>query len=240
MIFLLWASIRYRIHRTEQQVRLRFEAQMSERMRIARELHDTLLQSLQGLILSVSAFSSKAAAPVRVRQDMEGALDRAEELLVLGRERIRDLRADALLEKDLVSELQGIAEQFNSEARPQVDVSVHGKLRSLNPMVQEEVTWIMREALSNIRQHSGAAHANVQLVYSFWGLRCIVQDDGHGIERDSLSEQKPGHFGIVGMRERVKRIGGRLNIHSVAGYGTTVSLFVPAKIAFDINIKLSR
>ncbi len=240
IVFLMWASIRYRIYRTEQQVSLRFEAQLSERMRIARELHDTLLQSLQGLILSVSAFSAGAAAPTRVRQDMEGALDRAEELLVLGRERIRDLRADALVKNDLASELHRLAGQFGPEARPKVEVIVHGKLRPLNPMVQEEVMWVMREAISNARQHSGAAHVTVQMVYGFWGLRCAVQDDGQGMERDSLSEQKPGHFGIVGMRERVKRIGGRLNIHGVTGHGTTVSLSVPAKIAFGTHKILSR
>ncbi|HCT60832.1 MULTISPECIES: sensor histidine kinase [Acidobacterium] len=239
IILFLWAAIQYRIYRTEQQVRSRFEAQMSERMRIARELHDTLLQSLQGLILSVSAFSAGATAPARVRDDMEGALDRAEELLVLGRDRIRDLRADDLAKNNLASELHELARPFGSHARPQVDVSIHGKLRVLNPMVQEEVMWVMREAISNARQHSGAAHIYVQLRYGFWRLRCIVQDDGQGMERDSLLEQKSGHFGMLGMRERSKRIHGRLNIHSVKGYGTTISLAVPARIAFGAHKKLS-
>jgi len=99
--------------------------------------------------------------------------------------------------------------------------------------------WVMREAISNARQHSGAAHIYVQLRYGFWRLRCIVQDDGQGMERDSLLEQKSGHFGMLGMRERSKRIHGRLNIHSVKGYGTTISLAVPARIAFGAHKKLS-
>jgi signal transduction histidine kinase len=237
-VCLLWLIVFSRIRATEREVGFRFEAQMTERMRIARELHDTLLQSLQGVILSFSNFSSRVRAAdeedlSNLSQEMDGALDRAEELLLSGRDRIRDLRSEQVVAKTMETELHSLVRGAECKSGVKIDVRIAGKPRDLKALVQDEVLWIMREALANACRHSGATQIQLQVWYSRSGIRCAVQDNGQGIEDKALVAKRPGHFGVVGMRERAERIGGRLTIRSFAGMGTTIALSVPARIAHE-------
>ena len=234
-VCLLRLFILFRDRRVEREVRFRLEAQMWERMRIARELHDTLLQSLQGLILSVSSFSSQASAPPRVFQEMESALDRAEDILVSGRDRIRELRSDSVTGRDLESELNTLIERADRETGRTIELHVIGKPRQLKSQVQEETLWVIREALANACQHSGGTKILLHVSRASIGLRCVVQDNGIGMQSQSALTLKIGHYGVIGMRERAERIGARFQIDTTPGTGTELTLFVPARIAYEDN-----
>ena len=233
-IFFLWVFVILRLRNIERRIGLRFEAQMSERMRIARDLHDTLLQSLQGLILSFSSFSAQVSAPPNILREMEGALDKAEDLLVSGRERIRDLRSSGAASRDLVDEIRAMIDRLTGGGA-NIQLRVDGHNLPIKPLVQDEVLWILREALTNACQHSKGTGIWVNVLKTRNSLQCSVQDDGRGMDQHAFSAHERGHFGLVGMRERSERVGGRLNVRGDPGKGTLLVLAIPARIAYEIG-----
>ena len=220
-----------RIRAVENELTLRFDERMTERMRIARELHDTLLQALNGLALSFSNFVSRVDAAPEVHAEMETALDRADQLMISGRDRIRDLRGALDGAGDLKAELDAMARDASPDSKPNVTVSVDGVPKYLNPVVQDEILWIAKEALTNACRHSSAKWIHIQVSYERNELRISVRDNGQGM--DASLARRAGHFGLVGMHERAEGIGGKLSIKSTEGGGTSIGLAVPGRIAFQ-------
>ena len=234
LAFLTLLTILYliRVGLIEREISLRFEERMTERMRIARELHDTLLQSLQGLVLSFASFSAQATAPPEVREQIEHSLDLADQLVISGRERIRDLRGALAHAGDLNAALSATVDEASSGSWANFNVTVEGLSRPLQEVVQDEAMWIVREALANARQHAEANAIQILVTFQKDELRIAVRDNGHGFDFEPFAAPNEGHFGIIGMRERAEAIGGSLSINTSPGEGTHVELSVRGRVAY--------
>jgi signal transduction histidine kinase/ligand-binding sensor domain-containing protein len=224
---------RVRMRQVAAQVRGRLEARLAERERIARELHDTLLQGIQGLIWKFQAAADRIPPGEPARQLMEQTLDRADELLAESRDKVKDLRPASRVVLDLAKALAAEAERFSQLHPAQCRVSVQGNSRDLHPMVREEGFLIAREALSNAFRHAGAAAIEIEIAYGERALDLRIRDDGQGINTTVLQAGgRPGHFGLLGMRERATKLGAHLVVWSKPGAGTEIELRVPAGVAY--------
>ncbi|WP_162302588.1 sensor histidine kinase [Salinicola lusitanus] len=232
MVTALWAFYRYRMRQAAFYLRARLEARHAERDRIARELHDTLLQSIQALVLHFQAAADRMPAEDPARQAMTRALERADEVIDEGRERVISLRR-ASTRDSLVARLSRVPLEWPSAHSVTCRVVTRGHPRRLHAQVDNEVYWIGHQALSNALRHAGATQVTTTLSYEKEGLRLSVSDDGMGIPGHYLtSSGRPEHWGLSGMQERARQLRGRLTIDSRAGVGTTVRLSVPAAEAY--------
>ena len=212
----------------------RLEIRHSERERIARELHDTLLQGIQGLILRFHAIGERIPRQDPTRIMIDQALDRADEVLVDGRNRVRDLRVSDNATKDLAVAFAALGKELSQQHHPVMfRVVSSGTQQETDPVIREEVYLIGREALINAFQHANATEIEVEIAYDLKQLRICVRDNGIGIDSEILQAgRKPGHWGLVGMRERAGCIGGQLKIWARPGLGVDIELMVPAAIAY--------
>jgi len=232
-VAILIALYGVRMRQVAAQVRGRLEARLAERERIARELHDTLLQGMQGLILRFQAAADRIAPGEPVRRLMEESLDRADKLLEEGRDRVKDLRPTGSDVADLAQALAAEGEQFARLHSAVFRVSVEGTRRDLHPIVREEGFLIGREALSNAFRHAHAGDIEAEVLYTDTTLHVRIRDNGVGIDAAVLDAGgRTGHFGLVGMRERAKKLGAQLEVWSTPGNGTEVDLRVPADVAY--------
>lgn len=230
---LLTASYKMRMRQVAAQVRGRLEARLAERERIARDLHDTLLQGMQGLIWKFQAVADRIPRNEPARELMEQSLDRADKLLAEGRDRVKDLRPSASTAADLAQALAAECEQFAQMHAAEFRVSVQGARRDLHPMVREEGFLIAREAVGNAFQHARAADIEIDVTYGDAALHIRVRDNGVGIDTDVVEAGgRSGHFGFLGMRERATKLGARVEIWSKPGAGTEVDLRVPSEVAY--------
>jgi signal transduction histidine kinase/ligand-binding sensor domain-containing protein len=213
----------------------RFDIRVAERERIARELHDTLLQGFQGLMLQIKAGVNRLPDPV-ARQPLDEALQRAQAVLIQGRDRVRDLRAPDSA-GDLAQHLLDSASAIVGDAGPHVQVTAEGPPKEIHPVVLDEILRISEEAMHNIRQHANATAIEVLLMWDRGRLSLLLRDDGIGIPEEVLARgERLGHYGLRGMRERAERIGGRLVVTSQAGEGTEVALIVPGRVAYRNHV----
>jgi len=227
-----WTLYRVRLRQAAQQARDRLEARLMERVRIARELHDTLLQSTQGLILHVQAAASRLPSSEKARQLIEQALDRADEVMAEGRARVKDLRASDD-SQDLPAAITAAGEDFAAATSASFRVVVQGSPRALHPVTRDEAYLVAREALSNAFLHAHASAIEVEVTYGRRDLRLRVTDDGTGIDAAVLQAgRRPAHWGLPGMRERAHKIGAEFHIWSRPGAGTEIKLTVPALAAY--------
>ncbi len=232
----------YRIHlrRISQQLSVRFEERLGERTRIARELHDTLLQSLHGLMFRFQA--ARNMLPGRAEDAanaLDGAIVRAEQAIIESRNAIQHLRSQASANDDLAQSLMAIVKDLSPRdagaGSASFRVIIEGEPRPLAPLLQEEVFPIARELLQNAVQHSRAHEIEAEIRYDRERFRLRIRDDGTGIDQTVLAEGGlAGHWGLPGTKERAHRIGGHLDFWSEAGAGTEVELTVPAAIAYKI------
>jgi signal transduction histidine kinase len=237
---LLWALYQLRLHQLQRQFNLTLEARVGERTRIARELHDTLLQSLHGLMFRFQA--ARNMLPRRPEQGMEaldGAIARTEQAIAESRDAIRDLRSEPVAQSDLAELLTAMGQELaafedaNREA-PAFRVIVEGERRRLSPILQGEVYWIARELLRNAFQHASAHQIEAEIRYEDHQFRLRVRDDGKGVDPKVLEAGgRAGHWGLPGIRERAQKFGERLDFWSEAGAGTEVQLTVPAAVAYE-------
>ncbi len=216
------------------------EARVSERLRIAREMHDTLLQSFHGLMLRFQAVHNMLPRrPEDALRALDGALSRADQAIAESRNAIQDLRSDPVADIDLAQLLTAMGQEladfpFAGHDSPNFSVAVEGERQTLSPVMQDEVYRIGREALRNAFRHAHARHIEAEVRYEDIGLRLTVRDDGVGIDAKVLQQGgRAGHWGLTGIRERAKRIGGQLDFRSEAGAGTEVQLVVPAALAYQ-------
>ncbi len=229
---MMWMLYRVRVRQVARQARDRLEARLMERVRIARELHDTLLQSTQGLILHVQAAASRLPPSEKARQLIEQALDRAEEVVSEGRARVKDLRASHD-SQGLPAAIAAAGQDFAATTSASFRVAVHGSPRALHPVTRDEAYLVAREALSNAFHHARASAIEVEVTYGRRDLRIQVTDDGTGIDEAVMQAGgRAAHWGLPGMRERARKIGAELHIWSRPGVGTGIELIVPALAAY--------
>ena len=201
---------------------------LAERARIARGLHDTLLQSVQGLIMFFDRQAARLAAGSEEKAKLEQTLELADQLMAEGRNYILDLRATGEAE-ELAQSLRQYGAVLLHE---RFHVAICGNPRAMPPRVHEDVLSIAREALFNAARHAQARRVELLLDYGADWFRLDVHDDGCGVGEALAAAGRPGHFGLVGMRERAASIGASCTVLSPAGGGTTVRLQLPAQLAF--------
>jgi signal transduction histidine kinase/ligand-binding sensor domain-containing protein len=233
---LLWALHRYRLH----QIAQKFDTRMEERTRIARELHDTLLQSFQGLLLRFQAVDNVLPGrPDEAKQRLESAIDQAAQAITEGRDAVHDLRSSTLLTIDLAEAMTALGEEISRELAGEdsalFSVKVEGAPRDLHPILRDEIYRIAGEAVRNAFRHAQARRIEAEIRYGVRSLRVHIRDDGNGIDPGIVQEGREGHYGLPGMRERAMRIGGTLHVWSGIGEGTEVDLTIPASIAYTAS-----
>jgi signal transduction histidine kinase len=210
----------------------RLEVRFAERERIARELHDTLLQGFQGLTLHFQAVMEQIPDREPARQSMKKALTYADAVLLEGRQRVRELRPEGSDIHELSQQIAAYGEELAKDRAIAFNVTVVGSPQPLHPVVSDEIYRIAREGLANAFRHSHASKIEVEITYDAASVCLRVRDDGDGIGPEILESGKEGHWGLSGMRERARNIGAQLNILSNPGSGTEVDLTLPAKVAY--------
>jgi signal transduction histidine kinase len=230
---------RFRLHQLAQELNMRFEERVDERTRIARELHDTLLQTLHGLLFRFQAARNMLPRrPEEAVRALDGALARAEQAIAESRDAIQDLRSEPVAQSDLaqlLTEMGRDLADLQGANRDSVmfSVTVEGERQALSPLLRDEVFRIAGEVLRNSFRHAQAHQIEAEIRYDNRLLRLRIRDDGKGIDAKVLEEGGlAGHWGLPGIRERAKRIGARLDFWSEAGAGTEVELTVPASVAY--------
>jgi signal transduction histidine kinase/ligand-binding sensor domain-containing protein len=238
-LLITWTTYRFRMRQVARGLHARFDERLSERTRIARDLHDTLLQSFQASLIQMQRarnhFSRSTEEAIRT---LDNAIGSAEHAIVEGRDAIQDLRLTVVPQSNL-EHLLTVAGQELAKAHdangipPMFRVTVEGPHRSLSPILQDEVYRIGREVLRNAFQHSQASRIEAEVRYDKRKLRLRIRDDGKGIDQKIMAEgARAGHWGLPGARERATRIGARLDFWSESGAGTEVELTVPASMAY--------
>lgn len=221
-----------RIRQIAWRLRLRFNARIEERERIARELHDTLLQSVQGLIFRFQAVAGQIPPEQPTRQQMECALDQADQLLAEGRDRLIDLRAGQAA-GDLAKLFSASSTRILAGTEIAVSLSVEGTPRELLAPVAEEIMRIGDEFLFNTLKHAEARKIGIAINYGRKTLAVHLSDDGRGIDAAILVQgEREGHFGLRGMRERAQKIGGSFTLMSRPGAGVELTIAIPASVAY--------
>jgi len=237
----LWGLYRLRLRRISAQFYMRLEERVGERTRIAGELHDTLLQSFQGLILRFQTVVELLPTyPLEAKKALEAALERADQAICEARDAVHDLRSATFDGADLPQAVTRMAEEVAAGgANPNAarfSFIAEGTPRSLRLIPRDEICGVVREALWNAFSHAQARLVEAEIVYGRSTLRVRVRDDGIGIHPKVLSQGgRAGHWGLPGMRERAKRIGGHLEVWSRLGAGTEVELRIPGSIAYEAS-----
>jgi signal transduction histidine kinase/ligand-binding sensor domain-containing protein len=230
-LLLGWLLYSLRLRQVSGQLRARLAARGDERDRIARELHDTLLQGVQGLLMRFQSIADGLGSEDPARSAMNGALDRAEQLLIDGRDRVSDLRTRD--PRPLEDALKDLAHEQPFPAETVIDVTVEGSPALVDPVVLDEIARIAGEALFNAARHALAARLEIHIAYGRTRLEIAVLDDGVGVDAERLMRAgREGHYGLIGMHERARKIGANLEVGRRKGRGTSVRLIIPAAAAY--------
>ncbi len=237
-LFVLWSGYQRRLRHLQHQFDMALDARVHERTRIARELHDTLLQGFHGLLLRFQTVSYLLPErPAEAKEKLDGAIQHAAKAITEGRDAVQGLRASTVERNDLAVAIRTLGDELATHASadqpPTFSVGVEGQTRDLHPIVRDEVYKIAAEALRNALRHAHAGRVEVEIRYDNEQFRLRVRDDGEGIDPVVLANQGlEGHYGLRGMPERAALIGGKLAVWSEAGAGTEVELHLPASIAY--------
>jgi signal transduction histidine kinase len=235
---LLWMIFAWRLAQERARMRARLDERLAERERIARELHDTFLQGVQGLMLKFQSAMEKIPPSLPARDIMEKALDRADDLLAEGRDRVTQLRTMHRSESDLAMALQAVGTDLARDSQVGFRLTVEGARQELDPVVNDELRQIAGEALANAFHHAHAHRVDVTVTYARRQLVIRIVDDGRGFEYDTGAKQGPaGHWGLKGMHERAEKIHASLAISSAPDVGTAIEVRVPSPIAFRPSSK---
>jgi len=241
LLTLLWAAYQLRVRHLHHELDMTVEARVSERTRIARDLHDTLLQSFHGLLLRFQTVSLLLPdRPIEAKEKLDSAIDQAADAITEGRDAVQGLRASTVERNDLASAISTLGEELQADSTDSTDrqpvtfrVAVEGQARELRPILRDEIYKIAAEALRNAFHHAQPKQVEVELRYDNDQFRLRVRDDGKGIGAAIISSHGiEGHYGLRGMRERATVIGGKLAVWSEVGAGTEVELRIPAGIAY--------
>ena len=230
-LLVLFCLYRLRVRQIARVISVRFDERLNERTRMARELHDTFLQTIQACTMVADNALDIRSDPEDMRHTMQKLSKWLHQATQEGRAALNSLRSSTTETNDLVRALRRATKNGLIPASMTVDFSVVGKSREMHPIVRDEVYRIGYEAIRNSIVHSHATRLQVELRYE-QDLYLRVKDNGVGIDSVVLSYGKGGHFGLQGMKERAARIGGKLKLVSSATCGTEVVITVPGSIVF--------
>ncbi len=226
-----WALYRLRVRQVAHALAVRFDERLAERTRIAREFHDTLIQTIQGSKLVADDALDQSADPARMHHALRQLSEWLGRAIQEGRAALNSLRTSATETNDLADGLRRATEECRMLSPMVASFSVNGDAREMHPVVRDEIYRIGYEAIRNACVHSKASQLHVVLKYG-QDLAISVGDNGVGIPEAIINGSTDGHYGLQGMRERAARIGAKLRIVSSLDSGTEVSLVIPGRIAF--------
>jgi len=228
---LIWALYQAWLLHVTNKLNHRFEVRLAERMRIAQDLHDTLLQGVVSASMQLHVAVDNLPPDSPARPNLDRTLQLMAHVIEEGRNTLRGLRSSAGDTQDLKSSLLQVPHEL-ANRNVEFRIVVHGETLPLRAAIHDEVYRIGREALVNAFRHSHATNIDVQLEYHPHRLRLLVSDDGCGIDPHVLQTGRDGHWGLSGMRARAEHIGAKLRLMSRPAAGTEVELTVPGHIAF--------
>jgi len=235
-MLLLWAAYQLRVRQLAYQFNMRLEERVSERTRIARDLHDTLLQSFQALLpLLQASINLLKSRPADALTMLEKATDHASQAITEGRDAIQGMRMSTVEKNDLALAIETVGEEIaaTQENAAQFKVMVEGTSRELHPILRDEVFRLATEALRNSFRHAAAKSVEVEIRYDLKYFRLRIRDDGKGIDPEILrGDGREGHYGLHGMRERAELVGGKLSIWTELDSGTEIELVIPGAKAY--------
>jgi signal transduction histidine kinase/ligand-binding sensor domain-containing protein len=231
VFFGAWALYRLRVRQIARAINARFDERLAERTRLARELHDTLLQTIQGSKMVADDALDQSTDPVRMRHAMERLSEWLGQSMQEVRTALNSLRTSTTQRNDLAEGLQRAAEECQALGTIEVAFSVTGTAREMHPIVRDEVYRIGYEGIRNACLHSNGKRLEVELIYAR-DLTVRIRDNGVGIDPVVAQQGKEGHFGLQGMRERATRIGASLTQISSPTFGTEITVVVPEDLAF--------
>ncbi len=234
---LLWAAYQLRVRQLQHQFDMTLDVRVSERTRIARDLHDTLLQSAHGVLLRFQTVSQLLPdRPMEAKEKLDNAIDQTADFITEARDEVQGLRDSTVQSNDLALAISTLGQELGTDSanhRPAFRVAVEGETRDLHPILRDEIYKIAAEALRNAFRHAQARQIEVEIRYDNEQFRLRVRDDGKGVDPAIFSSQGgEGHFGLPGMRERATLIGGKLMVWSEVDAGTEVELSVPGSTAY--------
>ena len=232
VLLLLAAAYRLRTVQLVRAMNMRFEERIAERTRIARELHDTLLQGVLSASMQLDVAEDQLPDESPVKPRLRRVMDLMTRVAEEGRNALQGLRTSRDGELSLEEAFTRFTSELTPDAGAKCRVVSVGASRPVRALICDEVYRICREALTNAFRHAQAKAVEVEIDYSRSQLRVLVRDDGRGIDSNVLTTGRDGHFGLVGMRERAEKIGGRLRLRSRIDAGTEVELTVPGPLAF--------
>ena len=237
LLVLLGAAYQVRLRQLHREFALALEVRVGERTRIARDLHDTLLQSFHGVLLRLQTVSQLLRErSVEAQAQLDSTIQQVAEAITEGRDAVQGLRESTIQDNDLAPAISALGEELATDSagsRPAFRVAVEGEARNLHPILRDEIYRIAAEALRNAFRHAHARKVQVEIRYDDEQFRLRVRDDGRGIDPAVLSRQdSEGHYGLRGMRERAELIGGKLTVWSEVDAGTEVELRVSAGTAY--------
>ena len=230
-----------RLEQVQRRYRRGVETQDAERARIARDIHDTLLQGVQALLFRLQMWEEAAQVPESLRNEMAAVIGQTKAIVLEARERILKMRRIVSPPSELAASLAAINAEVSNGKTVQLEVTVGGEAKSVSADVQEQLLEIAREAVRNAYQHAEATRIVVHLEYGKKALQMSIADDGRGVDLSILEGRGESiHFGLRGMHERASQVGARFRIHSSRRSGTRVEVTVPASSAFRNAAKSQR
>ena len=239
VLVMIWALYRYRLHQIAREFSAHLDGRVDERLRVARDLHDTLLQSFQGVLLRFQAVHNLLPGRAAVaREVLETALDDAAKAITDARDAVQGLRGATGVTNSLAIAIETLGGEMAQDRTvqdreaPAFSVEVEGAAQDLHPILRDDVYRIAGEALRNAFRHARARRIEVEIRYEAQKFRVRVRDDGIGMDKSVLHRGRAGHWGLPGMRERAKSIGGQLEVWSEQGAGTEVEMTIPASVAY--------
>jgi len=221
------------------QIRMRFEAVLDERGRLAREMHDTVIQGCASVSALIEAISSLLKGEDQLVQNlMEHARTQLRSTVDEAREEVWNLRRNKASENSFGTALQTMAEQIAREYNIPIVCDLTGKQFVLNQLATHELLMILREALYNAVLHGKPSKIDVRLAFARSNLTLEVRDDGVGFDPEAIEPSQNHHYGLVGMRERAQSVGGLFRLRSALGKGTEVQIQIPRRVSMAQNAML--
>jgi signal transduction histidine kinase len=227
----MWMLYLLRLRLVTAQLQARLGERLLERERVARDLHYTLLQSFHGLMLHLQVVN-ELLPHGKAKAELEKSLGQADRAIAEGRSALYDLRSSAIATSDLPESIEALGDELSAEGAATFRLVVEGPARKVQTMIRDELYRIAREALRNAFRHAQARNIEAEITYGGRAFLLRIRDDGEGIPPEILERGRPGHYGVCGMRERARQIGGKLDIWSRVGAGTEIEFSIAASIAY--------
>ena len=229
----IWALQRLRLYQIAREFNAQLDGRVDERLRVARDLHDTMLQTFQAALIQMQAgYNVLSRRPEKAAEAIQEAIAISARAIDEGREAIHNMRSSTEHANNLAQALRVAGDQMAAQGSAKFEVRVQGSSRDVHPILRDDVYRIALEALRNAFKHAEARAVEAEIVYGD-SLRVRIRDDGKGIDEATLAEgRRSRHYGLPGIRERAERIGGKLEVWTAPGAGTEIQLSIPGTIAF--------